>query len=104
MKKGNAFCQGVSPSNSGAFILRTPMAHTLSMRFMSKVVGEWIAGIGPNLTENLNLNVMKYIESFQGEINFKTIATRPGGLKTGVEEPSSLPAIIRHWGSQPLKI
>ena len=36
------------------------------------------AGIGPNLVENEN--IMKYMESIQEEVKFKTIATRPGAL------------------------
>ena len=67
---------------AGAFVPHPDgRAHPLSMKFMNKVVGQWLAGIGPNLIENEN--IMKYMNSIQSEIKFKTIATRPGGLVKG---------------------
>lgn len=65
---------------AGAFIAHPDGTHPLSMKIMS-TIATWLAGIGPNLEENLN--IMKYMDSIQDEINFKTIATRPGGLTNG---------------------
>jgi hypothetical protein len=65
---------------AGAFCAHPDGTHPWSMIIMSKIA-EWVAGIGPNLEENLN--IMKYMDSIQDEIKFKTIATRPGGLTKG---------------------
>jgi hypothetical protein len=81
---------------SGAFVPLADGTHPLCMRFMKKVVGECIAGIGPNLTDNHNVH--KYIASIQGEIQFKTIVTRPGGLNEGGAGEIKLAAVTSGCG------
>jgi hypothetical protein len=66
---------------SGAFIPHPDGTQPFSMKVVNKVVGQWIAGIGPNMIENEN--IMKYMDSIQGQVKFKTIATRPGALMKG---------------------
>lgn len=51
---------------AGAFIAHPDGTHPLSMRMMS-TIATWVAGIGPNLEENLN--IMKYMDSIQDERN-----------------------------------
>jgi hypothetical protein len=64
---------------SGAFIPHPDGSHhPLSMKVMAKVA-EWLAGFGPNLKENKN--IQDYLYTMQDKVNFKIIVIRPGGLK-----------------------
>jgi len=65
---------------SGAYVANPDGTHPLSMKIMNKVVG-WLAGIGPNLKENLNIE--KYMDSIKEDVKFKMICTKPGGLRAG---------------------
>ena len=65
---------------SGAFVAHPDGTQPLGMKILGTVVG-WLAGLGPNLEENLNIE--KYMESVKDEVTFKMICTRPGGLKVG---------------------
>lgn len=53
----------------------------LAMRIADRVLGRWILGIGPNNDEHSV--EMRYLESVRGDVPFKIICTRPGGLKKG---------------------
>lgn len=65
---------------SGAYVAHPDGTHPYSMRIMNYLVG-WMAGISPNLEENLNIE--KYMESVKDDMPFKIICTRPGGLQKG---------------------
>jgi len=65
---------------SGAFVAHPDGTQPFVMKIMACVVG-WLAGIYPNLEENLNIE--KFMWSVKDEVPFKMICIRPGGLKKG---------------------
>eukprot|EP00980_Cylindrotheca_fusiformis_P007140 scaffold1501_cov130-Cylindrotheca_fusiformis.AAC.9 len=66
---------------SGAFVAHPDGTHPFTMKFMKKVVGEWMVGIGPNMQECAD--VQDYFYEMRDELKTKFIISRPGGLKKG---------------------
>ena len=48
------------------------------IRIFRVILGSWVMGLGPNYMDNEA--VIKYVDSIQSDIDFKTIVTRPSAL------------------------
>lgn len=63
---------------AGGFVSLPDGTLPISMHIIRTLVGFWILGLKPNLMDHEQ--VLKYIDTEQESIQFKTIVTRPGGL------------------------